>query len=111
MLTATGNCSRISSSVASGVCVTISRSKCRCSRSLAFGPGVPLRGSMEPVSRRCFLILAIVDRATFHFSAAWCSVIPLSQSSKIRLLISVGMGGIFDLLPFRFSISPGKTGH
>ena len=53
---------------------------------------LPFLGSMEPVSRRCFLILAMVERPTFHFGAAFRSDKPLSQSSKIRFRNSVGIG-------------------
>jgi hypothetical protein len=39
----------------------------------------------------------MVERPTFHFSAAAFSVIPPSQSSKIRFRISVGIAFILDL--------------
>ena len=62
------------------------------------GPVTPLRGSMQPVSRRSFFILEIVERPTFHFMAAFRSLNPLSQSSNMRRRISVGIGFIRDRL-------------
>jgi hypothetical protein len=60
------------------------------------GPVFPFLGSMLPVSRRCFLILEMVERPTRHLSAVARSLMPLSQSSKRHLRISVGKAFILD---------------
>ena len=60
--------------------------------------GNTLRGSMQPVSRHSLLNFDIVACPAFHLIAAFRSLKPLSQSSNIRLRISMAIGLIRDIL-------------